>query len=338
MTRGWLADRPAVRSGLLWAAAALLLWLALRGIDWGGVAAVLGGLSPGQILVLALVNTAIVLLFAVRWWLILRAFGYRIPFLTIAGYRLAAFSLSYFTPGPHLGGEPLQVYLPVRRDRVPPGTAAASVTLDKLLELAANFAFLAFGAGILASGGLLSEGSSPLSLAISFGLLALPLVYLLTLALGRRPVSSVLSRLGAGGRVHPRRWLKIAAPAERQAGEFIRTHRAAFLAAVLLSGLVWTALVFEYTLAIRFLGLHLGFEQVIAVITAARIAILFPMPAGLGALEAALVLVSRALGEGAALGASLSLLIRVRDVSFGLVGAWLGRRLSAGAASLLEQE
>jgi len=75
-------------------------------------------------------------------------------------------------------------------------------------------------------------------------------------------------------------------------------------------------------------GLALGFRQVISVITAARLAILLPMPGGLGTLEAAMVLVTVALGQGAAAGAGLSLLIRVRDIIFGLIGLWLGRRLA----------
>jgi uncharacterized membrane protein YbhN (UPF0104 family) len=93
---------------------------------------------------------------------------------------------------------------------------------------------------------------------------------------------------------------------------------------VLLSAVVWVALALEYWLALEFLGLPLSFWQVMSVMTAARLAILLPMPAGLGTLEAALVLVTEALGHGAALGASLSLLIRARDLSFGLFGLWLG--------------
>jgi uncharacterized membrane protein YbhN (UPF0104 family) len=75
---------------------------------------------------------------------------------------------------------------------------------------------------------------------------------------------------------------------------------------------------------------------VIGVIAAARIAILVPVPAGLGSLEAALVLVSRAMGEPAAVGAALSLLIRLRDTGFGLFGLWLGRKLYDQSARMME--
>ena len=55
-------------------------------------------------LILALLNIAVILLLSSRWWLILRAQGQRINLLRLVGYRLAAFSMSYFTPGPQFGG------------------------------------------------------------------------------------------------------------------------------------------------------------------------------------------------------------------------------------------
>jgi uncharacterized membrane protein YbhN (UPF0104 family) len=57
---------------------------------------------------------------------------------------------------------------------------------------------------------------------------------------------------------------------------------------------------------------------------AMRVAILFPMPAGLGVVEAGLALAATALGLSPAAGLSMSLLIRLRDVTLGLVGLWLG--------------
>lgn len=313
---------------LLWGLAFLFLWLALRSLDWRAVRDVLSGLRFWQIAVLLLVNLLIVLLFGVRWWLILRAQGYPISFLLASAYRLAGFGVSYFTPGPQFGGEPLQVYLVVRRDNVPSPAAAASVVIDRLLELSSNFAFLAFGVAVLAGGGLLDSRSGPTGMVLALALLLMPLGYLFLLARGNRPLSRVIKRLSGKMHrlVHAADWID---SAEAEAVAFIKVHRFTFFIAVLLSGVVWAALVFEYLLAVRFLGLELGFRQVVSVMTAARLAVLLPLPGGLGTLEAALVLVTQALGQGAAAGAGLSLLIRVRDILFGLSGLWLGRRMAS---------
>ena len=107
-----------------------------------------------QLLCLAVLNIGIFLLLTSRWWLILRFQGHRLPLLSMAGYRIAAFAITYFTPGPQMGGEPLQIYLTRSRHGVPTSTAVAAVTLDKLLELQSNFAFLVLGAAVLLRDGL----------------------------------------------------------------------------------------------------------------------------------------------------------------------------------------
>ena len=306
--------------------AVALLWFVLRGMDWQAVGDVLKQLTPVQLILLLLVNALIVLLFGARWWLILRAQGYRLPLLRVSAYRLAGFGVSYFTPGPQFGGEPLQVILLVRRENVPSTAAAASVVLDKLLELASNFAFLAFGVAVLAGGELLDARTGPIGMAIAIGMLLLPLGYLILLSKGNKPLGRLVQQISNSvRRLEPAaEWMF---SAEAEAAAFVKKHRVVFLLAVLLSGVVWAALVLEYLLAIRFLGFQLTFLQVVSVMTAARLAVLLPMPGGLGTLEAALVLVSQALGQGTAPGVSLSLLIRARDVLFAAAGLWLGRRI-----------
>jgi uncharacterized membrane protein YbhN (UPF0104 family) len=121
---------------IFWLAVPLLLGWALRGISPQGVGAILGQLSFPQIVGLMGVNGGVLLLFSARWWLISRAQGHPIPYLTLAGYRLASFSVSYFTPGPQFGGEPLQVYLVQRNHNVPLSIAISGVTLDKVVGTA----------------------------------------------------------------------------------------------------------------------------------------------------------------------------------------------------------
>ncbi|NJN43877.1 MAG: hypothetical protein HC806_03495 [Anaerolineae bacterium] len=96
----------------------------------------------------------------------------------------------------------------------------------------------------------------------------------------------------------------------------------AFLLTIMFSGLVWVGLISEFWLALKFLGLTLALPQIISVITAARIASLFPTPGALGTLEASQVLVMQTLGVNPALGVGLSLIIRARDLTFGGIGLW----------------
>jgi uncharacterized membrane protein YbhN (UPF0104 family) len=65
---------------------------------------------------------------------------------------------------------------------------------------------------------------------------------------------------------------------------------------------------------------------------AARVAILLPLPAALGALEASQALAMRLLGQSPAAGVSLSVLIRVRDLLLGVIGLGLAGVLVRGKA------
>jgi glycosyltransferase 2 family protein len=83
-------------------------------------------------------------------------------------------------------------------------------------------------------------------------------------------------------------------------------------------------MVFEYWLTIRILGVYMQPAQVIAALTAARLAFLLPVPAGLGVLEAGQVAAMHLLGFDPVVGISASLLIRARDITLGAVGLWFG--------------
>jgi uncharacterized membrane protein YbhN (UPF0104 family) len=56
---------------------------------------------------------------------------------------------------------------------------------------------------------------------------------------------------------------------------------------------------------------------------AARLALLLPLPAAVGALEASQIAAMSLLGFSPATGATLALLIRLRDVTLGIVGLGL---------------
>jgi len=110
---------------------------------------------------------------------------------------------------------------------------------------------------------------------------------------------------------------------EVQATRFCQSNPGALTAALLVSLLGWLLIMAEYGLMLRFLGLELTAVQTIAMLTAARIAFLLPLPGGLGTLEASQVLTLTLLGFDPAAGLSAGLLIRARDVGLASLGLWL---------------
>jgi glycosyltransferase 2 family protein len=291
--------------------------------------------SPWQLAGLAIFNLLVLLCFSSRWWIILQAMGWRMPYLATFRYRLAAFAISYFTPGPQMGGEPLQVYALKNRHGLAAASAAASITLDKLFELVANFSFLAIGLAVIFANRLATSPWQGAVIAWPGGMLLALLAYLVILAGGGRP----FSRLATWLLVHALQWAKwgrsgnaakandLVRNTEDQAGHFLR-HKPAALAGVLLSSaVIWLLSLGEYWLALRVFGAHLNPVQVIVALTAARLAFLTPLPGGLGALEAGQMLAMQSLGFSPALGLAISLWIRIRDIGIAMLGFWMGAGL-----------
>ncbi len=303
--------------------AALLGWAATK-VPWAATWATLRRFPPGTLTALIALNLAILWLFALRWWWLLRVAGHPVPWRRLTAYRVAAFSVSYFTPGSQFGGEPLQVWALWKQENIPAVEALASVGLDKLLELVGNFGFLLVGAAALAHLGLLSPAarrSLPLGAG---GLGLLTVLYLALVCRGVSPLRWLSSRL-------PRFLQRAAhhgAAVEATAAALCRRRPALALTGLALALPTWVALWGEYALMTRGLGMHLSLTQTLVLMTAARLAFLLPLlPGGLGALEAGLVLTVGALGYAPPQGMALALVIRLRDLAVGAVGLFLAHRL-----------
>lgn len=327
-------------------AAVVLLWFSLRSVNRVEVWAQLRTLDAGDLALLALVNLAVLATFSARWWILLRAQGYAVPYAKLMGYRLAAFAVSYFTPGPQIGGEPLQGYSVTARHGVPAPVSAAAVLLDKAFEMMASFIFLVAGLIFVVQPELLPRGLRAPLLTSGVGLLLLPGALLAALAMGRRPVSGAwdwaATRWARLRRMKPTRARRAGRSyqavraAEVQSTTLCRSHPAWWAAATAATALSWVALMAEFWLMARILGLGLTFGQAMAALLAMRWAVLLPLPAGLGALEASLIFAARALGLDPAAGLSMALLIRARDLLLGFIGLWIAagllRRTPAPAA------
>lgn len=314
---------------VLWLVTPLAMWLAWRQVPLERVGEVLQGIKPWQLGLLAALNALILLLFNARWWLILRAQGYSLPYLRLTAYRLAGFAVSYLTPGTQFGGEPLQAALLHRRHRLPVSASIASVTLEKLLELLTNFFFLS----VLLLATMKNLAILP-DLRVNLvwpllGLTSVPLVHLVLLRQGFRPFARLSAWL-AGWMRNPGfdRVYQLVLEAENQVGALCKNHLGILSLSFLFSFAGWGLAIFEHWLVYASLGLQLSMSQLVLLIAVMRLALLTPLPGGLGALEASQVLALQASGLDPAIGVGAVLWIRLRDLILAVVGAWLGMALS----------
>lgn len=323
---------------VLWLAALMLLVAVLLSVPLSDTVDALRRLTWQQVFLLIALNFLVLILFNARWWAILRGQGYRIPFHSLFGYRLATFGLSYFTPGPHFGGEPLQVLLVEKEQHTPRSSAIAALTLDKSLEMVVNFLFLLAGVVLIMQQRILAGAAAAGALLVAGLIVIVPAIYLAAVANGRAPITWMSIKLSrspfwqnhAGWQERLERGAVIVRQSENEVSDLMRNAPATLLFAVLVSVAAWLVMIAEFWLMISFLGASLSPIQLVTTLTAARMAILLFLPAGLGALEASQLVAFTTIGLNPALGLSASLLIRARDILLGSVGLWWGsRKLSA---------
>lgn len=120
-----------------------------------------------------------------------------------------------------------------------------------------------------------------------------------------------------------------------QIASLLRSKPQTMLWLSLTSVFIWALSLAEYGISLRLLGGNLSLPQIVIALTAARIAFLTPLPAGLGVLEASQALALQSLGFSPALGIAISLWIRARDVTLGIAGLWLGAFYTQQSSTLL---
>jgi len=301
-----------------------LLYFALRNAPFAEIWNALKNLKLWQICLILLINAFVIVCMTARWWIIVRAENPSMPFWPMVRYRLSVFGLSYFTPGPQVGGELLQVIYLQRNHGITFARATSAVIMDKLLEFLVNFVLIGVGAWAIVRVGLISGSGIRLTLSlIGLGiLLALPLAYIILLYKGIHPLAKILKPLVK----KKNKAARLVIVAEQMASIFCRKHTSAMFLAILASFAALAGIATEYYLMVSFLGMDINAVEVFAALTAMQIAFLMPLPGGLGALEASQVFALGAFGQPASAAISLTLLMRARDILNGGIGLLLAGR------------
>lgn len=311
---------------LLYPILILLLYFALRNAPLAEIWNAVRQLRAWQIAALIAINISIYLFVTLRWWIIVRASNRRISFFPLILVRLAVFGISYFTLGPQVGGEPLQVLYLQRKYGMSYTRATSTVIMDKLLEFLANFFLLVIGLTAILEAGIFSTNASkPLvSLLPMAAILLWPFIHIALMVRRVYPISAVLR--AALSRFGNPKWMRFIIATEQMAGRFCRHNPGALWLAASASLAAGLGMVTEYILITSFLGINLHIWQTIAAWTTSWLAFLVPLPGGLGSLEASQVFTLGAFGISAALAIGVTLLIRARDLLIGGVGLLFASR------------
>jgi len=267
----------------------------------------------------ALVSIFVMMISVYRWQVILNAHRAKIPFWTLFSYRLSGFSLCYITPGALIGGEALRAYL-LKRNNVKLTLGASSVIIDKFFDLAI--------AGFFTSVGLIAVISFfNISSYIKTIILLVTVLWVVALSFF---IYGALT--GKGFFMHIFRFFRIykikrlaklegkVKETEKHISHFFLEHRKEFRRAGVMTLISWLLMFVEYKIATTVFGYDAGFVAVFLIICMVGFSYTFPVPGGLGVLEATQASLHSIIGLQASQGILLSLLIRLKDIFWTVLG------------------
>lgn len=328
MSKAWRFVTPA-----LWLLALALAVWTLRQLPYLDMLSRLGSLSARDWVPWLLINALILYLAVKRWLVLSMALDAPLSMRTLFRVRQAGSAVSFLTPGPQFGGEPLQLYWLSRIHQLPLHQAVASLGLDRFLESASNLS-------VLLAGVLMLVGTTIMPFAEWLQVVGILSVLLVLLVLGGRLLIRHPAWLAQRFSAATRRWQNSARADSLQQGwtalrallqQTLATRQPSLWLALLLTLAGWVALLLELVFLLHVLELSPGLLDVVLIVVGIRLAMLLPMPGGIGTIEASLLWSFGYLGLPLSAAAGLIALNRLRDalvllINLGCLASYRGQR------------
>lgn len=296
-----------------------LLAAVLKTISPAEMLALLASIQPRLVLAYLVVSALIFLLLVVRWKIICAQHGIKAPVHRLFGYRMVGFAVSYITPGPKVGGEPLRAALLTKEDTEFP-RALSSVIADKTIEMT-SFGVMFIFALLIAIATLdVSTQVRSVLVLLTAMLVVLVLYGFSQMLQGKDPVLRTFRTLRLHRLPFLRKYHEELQEFEDNIHGFYGSDRRSFWKAQAVSAIAWMGSLLEFKILLLMLGIDASFVEVFLVYSVVGIAYLIPVPLALGTLEASQATLFAALGMSLAAGATLALITRSRDLIWTLLG------------------
>lgn len=282
---------------------------------------------------LSLVNMCVL---AWRWKLIIRSYQpgkHSISYWRVLLHRFGGFAFNYLTPVGHVGGEPVRIAL-LARDGVPVRQATSSTILDTAFDLFTFILFILLGL-LLASSSGITTGNSIWLIFTAGGSVLLALLALFYFMMKGYGVLEWLIRsfkldhikiIGGACKeiVRVEHLMKI----------FLRGNQRLVFGIAAISVLSILIRVIEVWYLGYFLGVWMNFGQAFLTSTLPGVALLLPVPGGIGVFEGSFATVFALLGLSLN-AVAFAILIRLRDILF--IGVGLTHILMQGKAWIAQK-
>ncbi len=256
-----------------------------------------------------------------RWNVILLSRGHKIQFKKLFIYRLIGQGINFFTPGPRIGGEPTQASLLKKHD-VEFTEGLSTIMIDKIIDSTTCGILFIIGA-LLVSMHYAIPKNETIYMIIGAGIFLLFIVVFYYRMLNDKHFFLNIFRILRLNKINNKTFKKIEAKIEEIELimiQFYKHDKKTFILTIVITLLSWVAMFVEYKLVTTLLGLNLGFLELFFIIAFIGIAMLFPVPMAVGALEAGQISAFGMIGLSGGAGVALAFLVRMKDFIFGVAG------------------
>jgi uncharacterized protein (TIRG00374 family) len=269
-----------------------------------------------------IISLANFLFYSLRWQLIINKHvnkKQRVPLRKVYMHRMAGFAMSYLTPAAQVGGEPVRIAMLSSEEEVSLKQSTSSVILDIAFELSAYIVFILAGVGLAVFEGL-GDGNSFLIITIGLGAaLLILLIFFAAIARGKGFFVHVF-RIFRLNKMKPmKKFEKSLVDTEKMMKQFLLKNPRLVFTVSLLSLLVISFRVVEVFYISYFFGVDLNFAQAFLMSTLPGVALVLPIPAGLGVFEGSFATLFTLLAIPLN-AVAFALVIRSRDLVFIFLG------------------
>ena len=305
----------------IWIFASALILVTIKELPFAELGSRLKDITLMSWIILLVVNVAILFLAVKRWQVLAQIFGIQLPLSYFFKLRQAGSLVSFLTPGPQFGGEPLQVFWLNQNHAIPLDVGIATVGIDRFLETVINLFILLLCIIFI----LLTDIEVDLYRALLF-ILSTLMVIIISVAIFIKKSNWLMKMfnyliakffnedllLEKNGRKTPSKANQILTT--------IKSNKSKLFCALTLALVGWLALMLELYLMLGALNLAPTLYDVVLIMLGIRLALLMPIPGGLGTIEASLLWSFGILELTLAGAGGIIAISRSRDILLLLVG------------------
>lgn len=259
-----------------------------------------------------------------RWNIILLSRGHKVEFKKLFIYRLIGQSINFFAPGPRVGGEPTQAAL-LKKHKIKFTEGLSTIMIDKIIDSTTCGILFLIGAVFVSMHYTIPKNATTYMIFGGIAFLTIIILFYYRMLNDKHFFLNIFKILQLN-KIKNKTFKKL----EKKIEEielimikFYKHDKKIFIITILITLLSWVAMFIEYKVATSLLGLDLGFLELFFIITFIGMAMLFPVPMAVGALEAGQISAFNMIGLVGSGGVALAFLVRIKDFMWGAVGITL---------------